>query len=84
MKTFKLFITLSLFGMAIFTAFAFKPTGLIQPAYLDGQCKVTASQCPGGNQTCRIDVDEDSNPNAVTIFEYASGSSCGNALGMGN
>lgn len=48
--------------LAITTAFAFKTNHLVQNGYIDGSgvCKKTESQCPGGNQTCQVDVPEES------------------------
>lgn len=46
---------------AISSAFALKTNHLVQNGYIDGNgvCKKTESQCPGGSQTCQVDVPEE-------------------------
>jgi hypothetical protein len=47
--------------LAITAAFAFKTDDVVQNGYIDGSghCQNTNSQCPGGQQTCQIDVPEE-------------------------
>lgn len=68
------------FGLAIMSAFAFKPSPLINEAFLNssGQCQTTSVLCSGNTQLCRINVPEDApNSSLVNIYTYAAGTSCG-------
>lgn len=80
MKKIKSIFGVFAFCLGIVSAFAFKPSLLINEAFLNsnGQCQTTTAVCSGNSQLCRIDVPEDApNSSLVDIYNYQSGTTCG-------
>jgi Family of unknown function (DUF6520) len=80
MRKMKSVLGLFVFALGIFSAFAFKPSTLVNEAFLNssGNCQTTTAVCSGNAQLCRIDVPEDApSTTLVDIYNYQSGTSCG-------
>jgi hypothetical protein len=87
MKKAHLIPKLLLFALAIISAFAFKPS-LITQSYIDvsanpDECIAVVVDCHGNLNVCKHEVDA-ALPGHETIYEFASGTTCGLLLKEGH